>query len=50
MTEELVIRDGQLEFPSTPGLGTALRPAILQRSDAHIEVSDLANRKDVSSG
>jgi galactonate dehydratase len=50
MTEELTIREGQLEFPTKPGLGTALRPEILQRSDAHIEVSDLAHRKDVTSG
>ena len=50
MTEELVIRDGHLEFPTRPGLGTALRPEVLQRSDAHIEVSDLTHRKDVSSG
>lgn len=50
MTEELVIRDGHLEFPTRPGLGAALRAEILQRSDAHVEVSDLARRKDVSKG
>ena len=50
MTEQLVIRDGHIEFPDRPGLGTALRPEVLERSDVHIEVSDASSRKDVSTG
>ena len=50
MTEELVIRDGHLEFPDRPGLGTALRPEVLARSDVHVEVSDVSSLKDVSTG
>ena len=50
MTERLVIRDGQIEFPERPGLGTALRPEVLSRHDVHVEVSDPTTRKDVSTG
>jgi len=46
----LVIRDGHLEFPDRPGLGTALRPEVLARGDVHIEVSDASSLKDVSGG
>ena len=48
MTERLVIREGHIEFPDRPGLGTALRPEVLARGDAHVEVSDPSSLKDVS--
>ena len=50
MTERLVIREGHLEFPDRPGLGTALRPEVMARGDAHVEVSDPSSLKDVSGG
>jgi L-alanine-DL-glutamate epimerase-like enolase superfamily enzyme len=47
--EELVtdlprVEDGYVYPLTGPGLGTRLRPEVLERADAHIEVSDLANR------
>lgn len=35
----LDIREGYLHFPKTPGLGTRLRPAVLERRDAVIQSS-----------
>ena len=35
----LVVRDGYLEFPTSPGVGTQLRPQVFQRSDALVQVS-----------
>lgn len=48
MTETIPISDGYLSLLGTPGLGTALRPEVLARRDAHIEVSDMEHRKDMS--
>jgi L-alanine-DL-glutamate epimerase-like enolase superfamily enzyme len=50
MTERIPINDGMLSLPETSGLGTALRPEVLNRADAHVEVSDLAHRFDPSKG
>ena len=50
MTTPLPIADGMLTLPETPGLGAALRPEILRRPDAHIEVSDIKNKYDPSKG
>jgi galactonate dehydratase len=33
------VRDGHIAIPAGPGLGTRLRPAVLERSDALVEVS-----------
>ena len=35
----LDIRDGYLYFPTTPGLGTRLRPEILERRDVEVRTS-----------
>lgn len=48
MTERIPISDGLLSLPQKPGLGTALRPEVLNRPDVHIEVSDLQHRYDPS--
>jgi len=34
------VRDGYLEFPTSPGVGTQLRPQVFQRSDALVQVSE----------
>jgi galactonate dehydratase len=39
MTEQITISDGHLELAGRPGLGTALRDEVLQRPDAHLEVT-----------
>ena len=39
VTKNVVIRDGCMELPTGPGLGTALRPEVLQRPDAVVRVS-----------
>jgi L-alanine-DL-glutamate epimerase-like enolase superfamily enzyme len=48
MTEPIIIRDGQLELAERPGLGTALREEVLERPDAHIEVTTLEDVRDMS--
>jgi transcriptional regulator with XRE-family HTH domain len=35
------VRDGHISFPTTPGLGTRLRPEVRERSDASVQVSVL---------
>jgi len=50
MTDAIPISDGMLSLPERPGLGVALREEVLQRSDVHIEVSDINNRRDMSKG
>lgn len=39
VTPNLTVRDGHIEFPTAPGLGTALRPEVRQRSDASVQSS-----------
>jgi L-alanine-DL-glutamate epimerase-like enolase superfamily enzyme len=48
MTERIPISDGMISLPGKPGLGTALRPEVLQRPDVHIEVSDISSLPDMS--
>jgi galactonate dehydratase len=48
MTERIPISDGMLSLAERPGLGTALRPEVLSRSDVHIEISDVHHRYDPS--
>jgi galactonate dehydratase len=50
MTEPLPIAEGMASLPGRPGLGTALRPDVLNRPDVHIEVSDENTRYDPSKG
>jgi galactonate dehydratase len=50
MTERIPISEGMLTLPERPGLGTALREEVLQRSDVHIEVSDEQHHYDGSKG
>jgi galactonate dehydratase len=40
VTHPLHLEDGHIAVPATPGLGTALRPELLQRPDARIESTD----------
>lgn len=40
VTPNLDVRDGYLHFPTTPGLGTRLRPEVFTRSDVTIETSE----------
>ena len=44
------IRDGMITLGDKPGLGTALREAVLQRPDVHMEYSDEKHRIDMSKG
>ncbi len=39
LTQNLVIREGHLEFPENPGLGTTLRPEVFTRPEAVMRVS-----------
>jgi L-alanine-DL-glutamate epimerase-like enolase superfamily enzyme len=39
LTEPIVIEDGQLRLNGKPGLGAALRPELLNRAGAHIQVT-----------
>lgn len=39
VTPNLDVRDGHIHFPTAPGLGTKLRPEIMQRPDATVQVS-----------
>jgi galactonate dehydratase len=48
MTEPLPVVNGMCALPDKPGLGTALRPEVLSRSDVHIEVSDEKQKYDPS--
>ena len=50
MTAPIPIADGMLTLPEKPGLGVALRPEILNRADAHVEVSDEKSKYDPSKG
>lgn len=50
MTEPVPIADGMLSLPGKPGLGVQLRPEILNRPDAHREVSDEQHKFDPSKG
>ena len=50
MTEKIPLSDGMVSLPERPGLGTALRPEVLQRPDAHMEYSDEHHRIDMSKG
>jgi L-alanine-DL-glutamate epimerase-like enolase superfamily enzyme len=50
VTDQIPIEDGYLTLNEKPGLGTKLRPEVLQRKDAHVEVSDFEHRKDMSKG
>jgi L-alanine-DL-glutamate epimerase-like enolase superfamily enzyme len=50
VTDQIPISDGMLSLAGKPGLGTALRPELFNRPDAHIEVSDLQHRFDPSKG
>ena len=36
----LDVREGYINFPTLPGVGTRLRPEVLQRADASIQVSE----------
>ncbi len=40
VTEPLRIEDGQIAVPPRPGLGTALRPELLERPDVRVESTD----------
>ena len=46
----MAIRDGMITLGDKPGLGTALRPEVLQRPDVHMEFSDASHRIDMSKG
>lgn len=50
VTDQISIKDGMVTLSNKPGLGTKLRPEVLTRKDAHVEVSDLEHRKDMSKG
>lgn len=47
VTDQIDIRDGMVTLSDKPGLGTKLRPEVLTRKDAHVEISDLSNRKSM---
>jgi galactonate dehydratase len=44
LTESIAVREGQLELAGRPGLGAAMRDEVLERPDAHIEIT---TEKDV---
>lgn len=48
VTDQIQIEDGMVTLSEAPGLGTRLRPEVLTRKDAHVEVSDINTRKDMS--
>lgn len=48
MTEPLPVKDGMCVLGDKPGLGSALRPEVLNRPDAHVEVSDEKQKYDPS--
>ncbi len=50
MTDPLPIEDGMISLSDKPGLGTAMREEVLNRSDAHMEFSDESHRFDASKG
>ena len=43
VTELPRVQDGHVHPLTGPGLGTALRPEVLERPDAHVQVSDRSN-------
>jgi len=45
-----MIQDGMITVPDRPGLGTALRPEVLQSPDVHMEFSDETHRINMSKG
>ena len=40
VTDRIVIRDGHMELPTKPGLGTALRPELLSHPQAVVRLSE----------
>ena len=50
MTEPVPIHDGMISLPGRPGLGVALREAVLQRPDAHLQFSDETHRINMAKG
>jgi L-alanine-DL-glutamate epimerase-like enolase superfamily enzyme len=40
VTENIVVKDGHLELPRAPGLGTSLRPEVFSRRDAVVRISE----------
>ena len=43
VTELPAVVDGRITPPTGPGLGTALRPDLLRRADAHVRVTSAAD-------
>ncbi len=43
VTKNVVVKDGYMELPEGPGLGTELRPEVFHRADIDREVSDKPN-------
>ncbi len=41
VTPNLDVREGYIDFPTTPGIGTKLRPEVLARPDVQIQTSTL---------
>lgn len=41
VTQNLDVREGHIHFPETPGIGTRLRPEVLERKDATVQTSRL---------
>jgi L-alanine-DL-glutamate epimerase-like enolase superfamily enzyme len=41
VTKNLDVREGYIHFPETPGIGTSLRPEVLERKDAIVQTSML---------
>jgi L-alanine-DL-glutamate epimerase-like enolase superfamily enzyme len=41
VTPNLDVREGYIHFPQTPGIGTKLRPEVLERKDAIVQTSTL---------
>jgi L-alanine-DL-glutamate epimerase-like enolase superfamily enzyme len=39
----LDVREGYIHFPETPGIGTSLRPEVMERKDAIVQTSELAS-------
>jgi L-alanine-DL-glutamate epimerase-like enolase superfamily enzyme len=48
MTQEIPIREGYLALDERPGLGTALREEVLNRRDAHVEVTTAETLRDMT--
>jgi galactonate dehydratase len=41
VTNNLDVREGHIHFPESPGIGTSLRPEVLERKDAIVQTSQL---------